>query len=211
MKPIALLLMVGILCQFSCKPDAVPGPKGDTGAQGPKGDTGAQGPKGDTGAQGPKGDPGASGAWSYIYTNQQFATTATPVFDNATQRYTLSSFRDFTPDKFAEVADKGVVLVYLRDQLNAWTLNTIQSTYVTDDMSQAPSIIESVVRPQSDKVRVVAKMISPVNHNMLTNYRLDVKIILVQSTQVLNGMLQSGKVNLNQCQTVEQYLKLKPL
>ncbi len=130
MKTIAMLFLMALVGLSPCNTEGAPGPKGDTGAQGPKGDTGAQGPKGDS---------GTVNARSYIYSNQQFNALGTPNYDAATKLFTYNSFRTYSPPNYAAIADKGVVLVYLRDQLNAWTLNTIRANYLNVGVSDSPA------------------------------------------------------------------------
>ncbi|WP_266364041.1 collagen-like triple helix repeat-containing protein [Tellurirhabdus rosea] len=208
MKNLVGFMLAGLMCLASCKTEEIPGPKGDTGAQGPKGDTGAQGPKGDTGE---KGDPGTANVWTYIYTDQQFPTPVPPEYNSVTKLYTLAGYRSYTPDKYAAVAEKGAVLVYVRDHVHAWTLNSMQTLYFGPQPGDKNGRVETEVRPQRDRIQVMARMTSPRNENLLTNYRADVKIILIESTQVVTNMLSSGKVNLSDSRSVERYLHLKPL
>ncbi|RDB07772.1 collagen-like triple helix repeat-containing protein [Runella aurantiaca] len=202
MKTIAMLFLVGLIGLTACNTEGVPGPKGDTGAQGPKGDTGSQGPKGDS---------GTVNARSYIYANQQFNALGTPNYDATTKLFTYNSFRTYSPQNYAAIADKGVVLVYLRDQLNAWTLNTIRANYLNVGVSDSPSVIESVVRPQTDKVQIMAKLTTPLETNLFVNYRFDVKIILIEPTHSVIGALRMGQVDVKDSRNVERFFNLKHL
>jgi hypothetical protein len=123
--------------------------------------------------------------------------------------YTSSGFRQFVPEKYAEVADKGVVLVYLRDGLNAWTLNSVQSLYLGPIPTEPPSVVETSVRNLPDRVRVTAKL-TTINEKstILSTYKADVKIILIAPTHVLINQISNGRLDLTDCAAVERYLKL---
>ncbi|KAB7731167.1 collagen-like protein [Rudanella paleaurantiibacter] len=215
MKCVTIVLLSGLFALAACQTDPVPGPKGDTGAQGPKGDAGAQGPKGDPGspgqpgAPGQPGEPGTANAWSYIYPNEVFRPLGTPEYSSITKMYTSRGFRQFTPEKYAEVADKGVVLVYLRDGLNAWTLTSIQSMYLSAIPTDPPSVVETSARNFPDRVQVTAKL-TTINEGstILTTYKADVKIILIAPTHVIINQVRNGRLDLTDCAAVERYLKL---
>lgn len=201
MKTITAVLLAGLVALSACKPEEVVGPKGDTGAQGPKGDTGAQGPQ---------GQPGTANAWSYVYANQQVGAPGEPEYNSLTKLYTLQGFKDFTPEKYAQVAENGAVLVYLRDALNAWTLNSIQFRILGPVPTDPASVIESVVRPLPDKIRVMPKLTSPYGSKQsLLNYRFDVKIILIAPTSTALNALRAGRLNASNALAVEQSLNLQ--
>ncbi|WP_345250053.1 collagen-like protein [Nibrella saemangeumensis] len=207
MKTYAFLMLAALISLASCK-------DGEVGPQGPKGDTGAQGPKGDTGAQGPKGDPGIPGtgsAWSYIYEKQSSNVMAGgPVYDATTKQYTSFGRKSFTPEKYATIADKGVVLVYLRDGVNAWTLSTITTHFVISDLETQGARIETVARTERDKVEVTAKFINDLNNDQsLKNYRFDVKIILIEPTATVVNDIRTGRLDLTNSQAVEKYLTIQ--
>lgn len=201
-----LFVLIGLLGLSACKIDEVPGPKGDTGAQGPKGDTGAQGP------QGPKGDPGTPGtanAWSYVYKDQQLAVPGTPEYNSLTKLYTTVGYVYINPEKYAEIADQGAVLVYLRDAVNNWTLNSIQFRTLGVNFEDPGNLLESTVYPMTDRIQIRTKLTSLGNSKQpLLNYRFDVKVILIAPTHTAINSLRTGQLDLNNAQSVERSLKL---
>ncbi len=203
MKKLALFVMVGMLGASSCRNEQLPGPKGDTGAQGPKGDTGAQGPKGDPGA------PGTVNAWSYVYKDQRFGVCCAPEYNDLTKLYTSTGFKELKPEKYAEIAEEGAVLVYLRDELNSWTLQSIQFNMLGELNGTPGSKIETTTQTLADKVRLRAILTGPHNSNQqLLNYKADVKIILIASTNTALNALKTGRINPKDSQAVERSLAL---
>lgn len=210
MKTVALILLTALISITSCKD----GKDGDIGPLGPKGDTGAQGPKGDAGAQGPKGDtgtPGSVNAWSYIYENQSLPILAgSPVYDSVNQQYKFFGRKSFTPEKYASVADKGIVLVYLKDTVNPWTLNSITTHFVIETPETAGAYIETTSRADQEKVNISAQFINRENNPTgLNNYRVSVKIILIEPTTTVVNALKNGRLDVTNIQAVENYLSIQ--
>ncbi|NBB23013.1 collagen-like protein [Runella sp. CRIBMP] len=199
-------ILFGLLLSLaSCQTNQTPGP------QGPKGEDGAQGPKGDPGTQGPKGEPGTVNAWSYIYKNQRFSVCCTPEYNSITKTYTTTGYLSLTPEKYAEIADQGVVLVYLRDEINSWTLSSVRYIILGVDPTEPVSVIESTAQTLADKVRIRAILTSPRNGNQsLLNYRGDVKVILIAPTNTFATNLQNARINWKDSQAVEAYFHVKP-
>lgn len=116
----------------------------------------------------------------------------------------------FVPEKFASIADKGVVLVYLRDGVNAWTLNTVTTHFVISDMETQGAWIETVARTLRDKVEVTARFFnSQSNNQSLNNYRFDAKIILIEPTTTVVNAIQIGRLDITNSQAVERYLTIQ--
>ncbi len=224
MKSIIAYLIMGSLLISACQTEQAPGPKGDTGVQGPKGDSGAQGPTGNTGAQGPKGDPGAQGpkgdagapgtpgtinAWSYIYKDQRLRVCCQPEYNNTTKRYSATGYTEFKPEKYLQIVEQGVVLVYLRDAVNGWTLNSVQLNILEDTPDMPNSTIESTAETLVDRVRIMGKLTTPNNSNqLLLNYKVDVKIVLIASTNAVVDGLRTGQVNPRDSRTLDRLLAL---
>lgn len=197
-------ILFGLLVSLAaCQPEQTPGP------QGPKGQDGAQGPKGDPGEKGPKGEPGTVNAWSYIYKDQRFGVCCAPEYNSITKVYTTNGYLSLAPDKYAEIADQGVVLVYLRDMVNSWTLSSVRFNILDYDPSVQNSVIETTAQTLADKIRIRAILTSPRNSNQsLLNYRVDVKIILIAPGTI--SALQNARINWNDTQAVEAYFQVKP-
>lgn len=203
MKHVALFVLAGMLGVSSCRTEQLPGPKGDPGAQGPKGDPGAQGPKGDSGA------PGTVNAWSYVYKDQRFAVCCAPEYNDRTKLYTTHGFKELKPEKYAEVADEGAVLVYLRDELNAWSLQSIQFNILGDHAGTPGSTIETTAQTLADKVRLRAVLTGPYHSNQsLLTYKVDVKIILIAAANTSLNALKKGVIDPKDSQAVERALLL---
>jgi|GEM_PF-5118462 len=207
-------ILVGLLVSLlACQSEQIPGPqgpKGDPGTQGPKGDSGTQGPKGDPGTQGPKGDPGSVNAWSYIYKDQRFGVCCDPEYNSLTKIYTTYGFLSLRPEKYAEIAEQGAVLVYLRDAVNGWTLSSVRFTILGYDPYEPVSQIETTAKSLTDKVHITAKMTSPrAAKESLLNYRTDVKIILIAPTNTSANALRSARVDWRNSQAVEAYFHVK--
>lgn len=201
MKKLTMFALAGLIALSACKNEVV----------GPKGDTGAQGPKGDAGAQGPKGEPGTANAWSYMYRNQQYAVPGTPEYNSLTKMYSLTGYRYVTPEKYAEIAEWGAVLVYLRDEVNPWTLNTVQFRTLGVDWNDPGSTIESTVRTLADKIQITGRRVaSDDRKDPLMSYKFDVKVILIAPTHTALNALRAGRVNLQNLRAVEHQLKLNP-
>ena len=203
--PTSIILFGLLLSLAACQPDQTPGP------QGPKGQDGAQGPKGDPGTQGPEGEPGTVNAWSYIYKNQRFGVCCAPEYNSITKVYTTTGYVSLTPEKYAEIADRGVVLVYLRDEINSWTLSSVRYNILGADPTEPVSVIEATAQTLADKVRIRAILTGPRNGNQsLLNYRVDVKVILIAPTNTLATNLQNARVNWKDSRAVEAYFHVKP-
>ncbi|CCH51300.1 hypothetical protein BN8_00217 [Fibrisoma limi BUZ 3] len=189
-----------LVCLTACQQETVPGP------QGPTGQTGAQGPKGDPGQQGPKGDPGTVNAWSYVYKGQRFGVCCDPEYNSLTKIYTTYGYLSLTPEKYAEIAEQGAVLVYLRDAVNSWTLNSVRFNILGSVPTEPGSVIETTAQLLPDKVRLAAKLTGPYKSNQsLLNYRADVKIILIAPTNTAAITLRNAPVDWQDSQAVEAY------
>ena len=210
------IILFGLLVSLAaCQSEQTPGPQGpigQSGTQGPKGDPGPQGPKGDPGTQGPKGDPGTVNAWSYIYKDQRFGVCCDPEYNSLTKIYTTYGYLSLTPEKYADIADQGAVLVYLRDAANGWSLSSMQFTILGPEINEPVSLIETTARNLADKVQLTAKLTSPRERDAkqtLLNYRTDVKIILIAPTNTSTNALRSAPVDWRNSQAVEAYFHIK--
>lgn len=194
-----------LVCLTACQQDPVPGP------QGPQGQPGQQGPKGDPGTQGPKGDPGTVNAWSYVYKDQRFGVCCQPEYNSVTKQYTTYGYLSLTPEKYAEIVEQGAVLVYLRDAVNNWTLNSVRFNILGATPTDPISVIETTAQTLTDKVRISAKLTSHLNTNQsLLNYRADVKIILIAPTNTSATALRNARVNWQDSEAVETYFHANP-
>lgn len=202
--PTSIILFGLLVSLAACQPQQTPGP------QGPKGQDGPQGPKGDPGTQGPKGEPGTVNAWSYIYKDQRFGVCCDPEYNSITKVYTTNGYLSLTPEKYTEIADQGVALVYLRDALNSWTLSSVRYNILGPNPSEPLSVIETTAQTLADKVRIRAILTSPRDGNQsILNYRVDIKIILIAPTNTSANALHNARINWYDSQAVEAYFHVK--
>ncbi len=150
-------------------------------------------------------------AWSYIYENQTLPVLAgSPVYDSVNKQYLFFGRKSFTPEKYASIADKGIVLVYLKDSVNPWTLNSITTNFVIDNPETMGAYIETTARADQEKVNVSAKFINRENNpNALNNYRVSVKLILIEPTTTVVNALKNGRLDVTNIQAVENYLSIQ--
>ena len=167
-----------------------------------KGDTGAQGPKGDA------GEPGTGGgkAYSYVYTNQQIDPTVDEGWDEGTGTYTLSGTKNFTPERYKNAVDKGVVLVYLRTNPDGgWVLNSLN--YSKTEENGSLSTLSYITVAGKDFIQITGRTRSIFSEgDYLKDHKFDVKVIIIENVE--QAALKSKSLNVENISAVEKYYNL---
>lgn len=185
------------------------GDKGNTGATGAQGEQGEQGDKGDTGATGPqgekgdKGEPGSAGALSFTYLKYSFANAQiTGGSVENSNLYRMEAVVQLKPSNYSSLAEKGLVLVYIRDPDNAegiWNLQYLEGLqYAVNSGMDQTDLLSFYGYAAKNYVKIVSACAGFDDTNRLVNIiktkKIDIKIVVIP--QINLSAIKSEGLNL---------------
>lgn len=142
--------------------------------------------KGKQGPEGPKGEQGVPGAgaktWTYNYTAQDIQPTINEGYDEGSALHTLSGKKTFTPERYKEVLDKGIVLVYFRTSPNgSWHLGSLSDSRTENGNIKSYVDYQPVLA--KDYIEITGRTRSASEEaGYLKGYKFDVKVVLIEGS-----------------------------